>query len=188
MSNAVSALNGKVATANGVTVRDCGLQGMISMRGTFEDENFFTVLSHIIGLEIPDVRTIVSNGDRSVAWMSPDELLVLVPYADVNGIVAQIEEALQGSHFLAVNVSDARSLIAVEGEGAAEVIAKNVPVDLSAGAFGEGMVRRTRMAQVAAAVWCDGTNSYKVICFRSVSTYVFDLLAQSAKDGLVGAF
>ncbi len=186
MSNAVSALNGLTAQGD-VTVRELGLQGMITLRGDFEDENFAAAVSQFTGFAIPAVRQFETDGTKTVLWMSPDELLVILPYAESQSTTDAMNEALAGSHFLAVNVSDARALIAIEGQGGAEVLAKLSPVDLAADSFGAGEVRRTRLGQVAAAFWKLEDGSYHLMCFRSVADYAFGLLEVSAKGGAVGA-
>ena len=63
--------------------------------------------------------------------MSTDELLVLVPYAEVEAKLAAMTNALSGTHALAVNVSDARAVFRVSGPVAREVLGKLAPVDLS---------------------------------------------------------
>mgnify|MGYP001042425399 FL=1 len=120
--------------------------------------------------------------------MSPDELLVMVPYAQAAEVVDQIDKALSGTHYLAENVSDARALIFVEGPYAREVIAKLAPADLHPDSFKPGDFRRTRLGQVAAAFWMRDEDTFEVICFRSVAGYTFDLLAASAQAGEVGHF
>lgn len=186
MSNAVSALNGQEAKGD-VTVRELGLTGMITLRGDFEDENFGAALSQITGAGVPDVRQFVQAGENTVLWMSPDELLVILPYEKAAETVAAFDAALKGSHFLAVNVSDARTLISISGDYANEVLAKLSPVDMAADQFTAGMVRRTRLAQVAAAFWMLPDGSYNLMCFRSVADYAFGLLKTSAKGGAVAA-
>ena len=57
---------------------------------------------------------------------------------------------------------------------------KLAPVDFSALAPGE--LRRTRVAQVAAAFWAEG-DGYTLISFRSVAGYVMGLLEHSAQPG-----
>ena len=49
--------------------------------------------------------------------------------------------------------------------------------------FTPGMFRRTRLAQVPAALWMTEDDSFQIICFRSVAQYVFDLLCVAAQDG-----
>jgi sarcosine oxidase subunit gamma len=51
------------------------------------------------------------------------------------------------------------------------------------GALEPGERRRTRLQQAAGAIWLESNTEARVICFRSVARYVFDLLAISARDG-----
>lgn len=185
MSNSVSALQGKVAPGE-VTIREAGLRGMIILRGDLNDKKLRSVCTALTGFKVPDPGKANCEGEKGLCWMSPDELLVLVPYADAGQAVAQIDKALAGSHFLAENVSDARAVILVEGTFCREVIAKLAPVDLHANTFKPGDFRRTRLGQVAAAFWMRDEDTFEVICFRSVAGYTFDLLAASAKAGAVG--
>jgi sarcosine oxidase subunit gamma len=53
-------------------------------------------------------------------------------------------------------------------------------------AFAPGTFRRTRMAQIAAAVWMAPDHALRVICFRSVDRYALDLLTASVQAGAVG--
>ena len=70
-----------------------------------------------------------------------------------------------------------------EGDRAHEVLGKLCPVDLSAEGLQAGTIRRTRMAQVPAALWQSGPGRYSVICFRSQARYVYDLLSVAAQPG-----
>ncbi|MDO6589790.1 sarcosine oxidase subunit gamma [Loktanella sp. D2R18] len=187
MSNAVSALNGKIA-AGEVTIREAGLRGMITLRGDLSDSKIKSVCTGLTGVNFPAVGQANCVGEKGLCWMSPDELLILVPYAEVNDALAQIAKTLKKKHHLAENVSDARALITVEGAFAREVIAKLAPVDLHPEAFQPGEFRRSHIGQVAAAFWMRDADTIEVICFRSVADYAFDLLAMSAKAGPVGYF
>lgn len=171
-----------------VTVRDAGLRGMITLRGDLDDPDLRKICTEITGQDMPSIGKISTSGDHALCWMSPDELLLLVPYDHVLSAVARIDAALSGRHYLAENVSDARALIHVEGDYAREVIAKLAPVDLHPAQFGAGDFRRSRLAQVPAAFWMVDQTTFAVICFRSVAEYAFDVLAASAKAGRVGVF
>ena len=184
MSNTVSALNG--ASASGfATVRDAGLTGMITLRGDLSAQKLMDAAKTAGGVNMPEQGTISLSGDHGIAWMSPDELLILTPYDEVEARLAGLTSKLAGSHHLAVNVSDARALFAVSGEDALvrEALAKLCPVDLSAQAFAPGAFRRTRMAQVPAALWMNAPGEARVICFRSVAQYTFDLLQGATASG-----
>ena len=180
MANAVSALQG--AAYNGyVGIREIGPVGMITLRGVPGDLEAAVQAS--MGLDLPLPRRIGMAGARSVGWMSPDEFLLVLPHAEVKNTLEALHNELQGKHFLAVYVSDARAVFTLTGAGAREVLAKLCPVDLSPAAFQPGDLRRTRAAQVAAALWISGVDEFTVVSFRSVAAYVFALLKTSAAPG-----
>jgi len=179
MSNVVSALNGQ-KVVGATTVAEQGLRGMITLRGDLSAARLKKACKAVTGAEMPGKRGVSIKGESGIAWMSPDELLLLVPHSEADAIVAKIDAALKGTHFLAVNVSDARAMISVQGAGAREVLARVCPADLRAKSLGAGEMRRTRLAQVPAAIWTQDGTDFNVICFRSVAGYVFDLLANAA--------
>ncbi|WIY25236.1 sarcosine oxidase subunit gamma [Parasedimentitalea psychrophila] len=179
MSDPVSALNG--AAFSGIaTVEEAGLAGMITLRGDLGSKTLGAAIKAVTGVDVPAANRVALSDEGGAAWMSPDELLLMVPYTEVEGKLAALTEALTGEHALAVNVSDARAVFRLSGEGARETLAKVCPVDLSAEAFVAGQFRRTRMAQVAAAFWLDEGGVFTIVCFRSVGDYVFKLLSNAA--------
>ena len=178
MSDPVSALNG--ASFNGfATIREIGPLGMITLRAKGVKALDKAVKS-VTGTKLAAPRRIEINGDRACGWMSPDEYLLVVPYAEVTAALASLAKALAGEHYLAVDVSDARAIFRVEGDRAADVLRKLAPVDFEA--LEPGELRRTRAAQVAAAMWAEG-GGFTVVCFRSVAGYVMGLLTHSAQRG-----
>ncbi len=182
MSNAVSALQG--ATYEGyVTVTEMGLRGMITLRGDLSSAKLKKAVKSVTGVDVPSVNSVAVQADNAVAWMSPDELLILCPHEDAEQTVEKLSNALKGQHFLAANVSDARAVFQLQGKACREVIAKLAPVDMSPNAFPAGHFRRTRLAQTPAAFWMPDTQTVELICFRSVAGYVFDLLSRAAMPG-----
>lgn len=179
MSEARSALPG-AAFEGLASIGDAGLRGMVTLRGDLGSAKLKKAVKDVAGVAVPDTRRGAFAGDRGALWMSPDELLILVPHAEADDAAAALGKALEGTHHLAVNVSDARAVFRISGEGWREVLAKLTPADLHPDAFGPGEVRRTRLAQVAAAFWISGEDSVDVVCFRSVAKYVFDLLSTAA--------
>lgn len=179
MSEPISALNG--ASFDGLArVEECGLQGMITLRGDLSDKTVIKAATAASGQKMPAQNHANVVGESGLCWMSPDELLVLVPHDGVADAVERMTAALGAAHSLAVNVSDARAVFRLSGSAARDVLAKLCPVDLSPAAFQPGQFRRTRLAQVPAAFWMDDADSFRIVCFRSVAQYVFDLLKAAA--------
>ena len=175
MSDPVSALNG--ASFQGfAAIREIGPLGMITLRAKGL-KSLDKAVKAVTGTKLPAQRRIEVNGDRACGWVSPDEYLLVLPYADVAPALASLAKSLDGEHYLAVDVSDARAVFRVEGHRAAEVLQKLSPVDF--GTLEPGELRRSRTAQVAAAMW-QQDQGFTLVCFRSVAKYVFDLLANAS--------
>jgi len=156
--------------------------GMITLRGDFAESGFKSVIEAQIST-IPKVRRITVGDTGMLAWMSPDELLAVVPVEKTPVVAETLEAALEGVHAVVLDVSDARAVFRLTGAGVREVLAKGAPVDLSSEAFGPGQIRRTRLGQVACAFWMSGEDQFDLICFQSVSGFVFDWLSMAAQKG-----
>jgi sarcosine oxidase subunit gamma len=161
--------------------------GMIALRGDLEDGPLRAAVQAVMGVAVPDRLRIEGTSAQGAAWMSPDELLLFVPRDEVVNSVSRLGEALAGTHHLVLDVSDLRACLCLDGPAAREVLAKLTPADLHPDAFGPGSFRRTRLGQVAAAIWLEGQGA-RVLCFRSLADYALALLRQSARDGAVGHF
>ncbi|NTT86591.1 sarcosine oxidase subunit gamma [Tabrizicola fusiformis] len=179
MADPISALSG--ASYDGfASIREIGPLGMITLRAKPDAAGLAAAISAATGCAVPAARRVVINGDRAAGWMSPDEYLLVLPYDQVAAALAAIAGALAGAHHLAADVSDARAVFRVEGDKATQVLAKLMPVDFAT--LEPGELRRSRAAQVAAAVWAqDG--GFTLVCFRSVAGYVMGLLTHSAMPG-----
>jgi sarcosine oxidase, subunit gamma len=180
MSKAVSAVQG-VAYHGFAHVADAGLRGMITLRGDLGSKALAAAVKKATGTAMPDARRIMMEADRGAAWMSPDELLILVPYAEAAEVARGMDAALAGEHALVADVSDARAVFAIRGAKVDQVLRKLTPADMDALAPGE--IRRTRIAQVAGAFWRSGDDEITLVTFRSVADYVIGVLEMSARAG-----
>jgi sarcosine oxidase subunit gamma len=175
MHNPVSALSGQ-SYDGFAQITEIGPLGMITLRCDLAEKPLAAVLKKL-GLSVPAPRRIVQKDGRSAGWMSPDELLLMLPYAEVAQALETLRNGLAKLHFLAGDVSDARAVFRIQGDKADQVLAKLCPADLALMEPGE--LRRTRAAQVAAAFWAED-GGYTLVCFRSVAGYVMGVLSLSA--------
>lgn len=183
MSDPVSTALAGARHVGYVTVEEARPIGMITLRCRADVASALAALD----LPVPGQRRIVGAGARRVAWMSPDEWLILLPPADVAGATAGLTAALAGQPHLCADVSDARAVLHLHGPRVREVLAKACPVDL--GRMTPGEMRRSRAGQIAAAFWLEDDRTATVLCYRSVARYAFDLFAMLARPGSeVGLF
>lgn len=159
------------------TIRRDGDLGMIALRGS---PDTLAPALKAEGLAMPGPRRITRQGDRRLAWMSPDEFLLMLPAAEAPRAALRLAAALDGAFALVADVTDARAAFRVEGAGARDVLMKLCPVDFDA--LAEDEMRRTRAAQVACALWRE-EGGFGLFVFRSVAGYAEDLLATSARPG-----
>jgi sarcosine oxidase subunit gamma len=179
MRNPVSPL-GNASFDGFCTIKEIGPLGMISLRAKPDVKELAKAVKAAVGTKVPAQRKIEIAGDKACGWMSPDEYILILPYAETGAAMAAIASEMGAAHHLAAVVSDARAVFRVEGDKAEQVLAKLCPVDFET--LEPAELRRTRAAQVAAAFWKDG-NGYTVVCFRSVAAYVMGLLSHSAEKG-----
>lgn len=188
---AVSALEGAEATGC-VTVREMGLQGMLTVRADLSSKVVKAAVKALTQVAIPKPRRVSISKGAGVAWMSPDELLILLPYTKAVEASEALKKALEGTHALVENVSDARAVFTVSGPDARDVMAKLAPVDLSDESFAKGEIRRSRLAQIPAAFWMSGGRTPQaeitIVVFRSVAQYAFDLLSNASSGGAVNYY
>lgn len=179
MPDPVSALGGAVFDGF-AEIREIGPMGMISLRAPVDALGLADAIAAAVGTAVPGQRRIVFSDGKAAGWMSPDEYLLILPYGETGAAMAAIAKALAGRHHLAVVVSDARAVFRIEGARADQVLKKLSPVDMDR--LEPGELRRTRVAQVAAAFWRQD-DGFTLVCFRSVAGYVMGLLTHSATPG-----
>lgn len=187
MSEAVSVLAGVSARDACIGIEDTGLRGQLMLKGDLGDAKVGEAVREIAGVGVPGVWQVAFAGDRGAVWMAPDELLLLVPYAEAPAAVVRLDEMLSGMqparHHLALDVSDMRAVLRLTGPLVAEVLAKGVPCDLSDRAFPPGSARRTTTAGIAVALWRLEAELWEIVAFRSYAGHLMAFLEDGARPG-----
>lgn len=167
-----------------LTVREEGPTGMIALRGDLSDPAFTAPVEALAGCRVPNVWQSSGSDTRGLLWMSPDELLLIMPYGDARRAAPQLQAELDRQTVFALvqDVSDMRVRLRIEGPQLREALARLTPADVSPSALPVGSLRRTRIAQVAAAIHVLSAEQAEVFCFRSVADYAFRLLSGAARN------
>jgi len=183
MSEPVSILNGAAATGQTIAIAERGLVGQITLRGDLSSKALKAAVKAAVGVAVPGPLRATFEGGNGAVWMSPDELLLLTAYDQAGTLTPSLAQALAGQHHMAVNVSDARAVIALTGASVAEVLTKGAPLDLSDVAFPVGTARRTHIGGIAVGLWRKADHEWEIVCFRSFARHLFDWLVESSKAG-----
>jgi sarcosine oxidase subunit gamma len=123
-------------------------------------------LQRAIGLPFPAPGALHGTETARIAWSGLDQALLM-------GIAPEAELA---EHAALIDQSDAWTHLVLEGPAARDVLARSVPIDLSATACPPGSARRTLLGHMPALILHEGGDRFEVLVFRSMAgTAVHDL-------------
>ena len=137
------------------------------------DEENLSALEEVLGIGLPlKSRRSVVAGKREAIWMSVDQWLIFLPREEIDALLQLLEElrARSGMSLMATDMSDARSVIVLRGDGVREVLMKGIAVDFLA--FSVGEIRRCSLGGVAVLVRCCKEDVFEVFMFRSYLNFV----------------
>ena len=179
----VSALAGARTGGGLIGIEDTGLRGQLMLKGDLASREVADAVRETVGVEVPGTWRSAFEGERGAVWMAPDELLLLLPYAEAPAAAARLGEMLAGQHHLALDVSDMRAVVRLTGPLSGEVLAKGVPCDLSDRAFPPGSARRTTTAGIAVALWRREAETWEIAAFRSHARHLLAFIEDGARLG-----
>ena len=150
-----------------VTLREVA-PGPLTMLAPFRGQTaaLSDTLERHHGLGFPEPGRITRAGDVLCAWAGKDQALLMgaAPAAELSTRAAVTDQ------------SDAWAMVALEGHGASDVLARLVPVDLRPGAFPVGSSLRTLLGHMTVSLLRTDDNAVAVLAFRSMAgTLVHEL-------------
>jgi sarcosine oxidase, subunit gamma len=174
----------KEPTELSISMREIAGRGMIDLRGLATDKKFMKAAKDVLGLDLPKApRTTNTWGDMKALWLSPDQWLILCPGDKAQKILAELNTSLKGIHSLAVDVSDMRAIIRLEGEHARTTVMKGTSIDLTHGDYPPGTIRRMKFAEVGALLHIIEDDVIEVYVFRSYADYAWEFLLKAGRKG-----
>lgn len=162
-------------------ILEAGPTGLIALRGALAEPGVAAAVEAAVGLSVPQPRKVLQKGARAVAWMAPDELLLLLPPDALPDALAAARAALGDSFVTLADVSQGRVLLRICGPRADEVVMKLCPVDIAR--LPPDELRRTRAAQISVGLLRGSDAEIWLFCARSVAAYARTLLETAARPG-----
>lgn len=167
-----------------IEIREITSRGMIDLRGLASDRKFMAAAKEVLGLDLPKApRSSSAWGDIHALWLSTDQWLILCPRARTAELLGGLRQALAHIHSFAVDVSDMRTIIRVEGDDARPVLLKGATIDLLSPDYKAGTVRRLRFAEIAALlhIVSEKPDVIDLYVFRSYANYAWDWLLTNGR-------
>jgi sarcosine oxidase subunit gamma len=181
-----SALAGARAEGTSIEVSETEPRMMIDLRLAPDDAEGRAAAGAALGLELPTApRTSADAGGVSALWLSIDQWLVVGSRHRRAESLARMEAALAGRFSSVTDLSDARTVLRLEGRGARETVMKGGAADLLGADFRPGSARRLTFAGIAAMVVHAGAEPERLELYvhRSCSDYALRWLEAAAVTG-----
>jgi sarcosine oxidase subunit gamma len=169
----------------GLVLSERTLPGQVIIRGPEGDQAFLAAIQTALGVAPPtEPNTVASRDGFDLLWLGPEEWLVVTPSGAEAGLVERLDQALTGLHAGAVDVSDARAVIRLEGPAAQKVLAKGTPLDLRPPGFGPGRCAQTTLARASVIMRPVGRDAgaYEVHVGRSFAPYLWAWLVDAGRE------
>ncbi|MEO9819627.1 MAG: sarcosine oxidase subunit gamma family protein [Paracoccaceae bacterium] len=117
------------------------------------------VLKDVHGMGFPKPNRATGREGARAIWIGYDMALLVGPVPD--NALAQ--------HAALTDQSDAWTCLVLEGEGAEDVLARLVPVDVRSNSFKMGHTMRSLVQHMNASITRTGKNTFLVMVFRSMA-------------------
>ncbi|MDH4478729.1 MAG: sarcosine oxidase subunit gamma family protein [Rhodoferax sp.] len=188
---ALTGLGQRVLSVDGarVTLGELAFTEMLNIRGNPAHAGFVEAVHSATGLSLPQVANTASVGATGqLLWLGPDEWVLKFPPSAApyhhpgaaEAMEATLRGALAGQHVSLVPVGHGFTTLTVQGEGAADLLARGCPLDLHPRAFGAGAVAQSHVAKAGATLLClsAGTH-YELTVRRSFADYLYRWLCEA---------
>ncbi|MFF5477508.1 sarcosine oxidase subunit gamma [Streptomyces sp. NPDC012935] len=159
-----------VTGARGVTLTERPFLSMVNLR-VDPASGAADRVAKALGAPLPQLCGHTTASDaRTIAWLGPDEWLVLSEGASV---ATELKEALATDPGSVVDVSANRTTLELSGPSAREVLEKGCALDLHPRAFGPGRAVSTTVGPVAVLLWqVDDEPTYRLFPRSSFADYL----------------
>ena len=170
-------------------ITDLYLPVMICLRTDLIDKKFQNIIKDVLKINVPNKLEFTSNKSLYLAWMSPNELLLISKNLnDVTKLIKKIKDSLKGIEALVLDVSSSRTVFSIKGSLWRELLAKGTPINLCPNKFTSTSFRRTRLGQVSTAFWMVKNNQLYIVCGRSFKEFFFKWLCNAANEKSITNF
>lgn len=153
--------------------------GHLVIRASFDDKKFQTAIKSVTGLKFPTkALSSTENKEYMIYWISPDEVLLLVPEKTEFDVENKLRELMSG-HIAIVNVTGGQTVLELSGARAETILKKSSSYDVSPNNFPVGKVVTTVFAKSQAVICRTGDDSFQLVVRRSFSDYIWQWIVDA---------
>lgn len=162
------------AKANQPSIREIPFLGFLNLRGKSDNAGFLAAVNKVLACSLPiEANTVAESDDDKIYWLGPDEWLVITPTEQQNKVQSELLVALEGVFASVVDNSSGLTLLNITGENAANLIARDCPLDLHPRVFKPGQCAQTRLAKAGMILSpLSDETGFELIIRRSFADYL----------------
>jgi sarcosine oxidase subunit gamma len=156
------------------SILEIPFQGFLNLRGKTDNSDFMAAVKNVLSCSLPtEANTVVVSGDYKIYWLGPDEWLMVTPTEQQAKVQSELKLALGDVFSTVVDNSSGLTLLNITGDNAANLIARDCPLDLHPSVFKAGQCAQTRLAKAGAIIApsLDGSG-FELIIRRSFADYL----------------
>jgi sarcosine oxidase subunit gamma len=170
--------------STGITLGEIAHRAIINIRGNANDGAFTAAVKTATGVDLPmAANTVVTADDVRILWLGPDEWWVVASDARRVEILNGLRQAFAGQHTNVTDVSESRTIIAMSGPAARDVLARGISLDLHPRAFGPGQCVQTSLSRTNVLLHqTDNAPAYEIYVLKSFSDYLWRWIGLIAED------
>ena len=136
----------------------------------------------VYAVEPPLKPRLAEGRNVAFAWAGPDQWLAIAEERGAPVLERELKAATSGLASIA-NQSDGRTVIAVSGPLARDLLSKHLPIDLHSRAFKPGDVALTYASHVGVILWqTDAAPTFELACTRSFADTLWRWLVQAGAE------
>jgi sarcosine oxidase subunit gamma len=175
---------GEAMSGAGITLSERPFRAMLNLRGDPGDAGFLSAVRAAAGLELPlEPNATRRAGSVTALWLGPDEWLITAPADEQRVLVPALRASLGERHAAVVDLTESRTVIAVSGAHARDLLAKGCTLDLHPRAFPVGACAQTGLARAGVVLHLvDETPTFEITILRSFADYMWVWLADAAQE------
>jgi heterotetrameric sarcosine oxidase gamma subunit len=164
-----------------LSMRELPFCGVIDLRLDQRDKGARDAAELALVVALPEAGRSVIAAAGSVLWLGPDEFLIVTEPERQTSVAASLLGALRGRRAAVIDISDSRTIIALSGVHARDVLAKGCGLDLHPRSFAPGQCARSSIAKAGVALYqLDDAPTYHILVERSLAEYLWLWLADAA--------
>lgn len=131
---------------------------------------------------LPENNRFVTIGERHLAWLGPDEYLLLCEAGREDEIQTRLRQDFEDIHAAVTNVTDGLCALGIRGGSVRKVLAKGCALDLHEEVFAAGQCAQSLLSHAGITLLATGETRFVLVCRTSFAPYVVDWLVDAALE------